>query len=205
MFGMRILVKMYTRSKLRSECFHHDESIPYFKKILSWSSTDGQVRYFHTKHLVSNLDAQGFNIIRRIRFSTTNPEGVAQIREHAGQVEEARSEMERALNLVNMNRKFFPAAETADFLQYIMVFPTILTDAALSHFPLPFLTMDIPTPDGFGKRQIEQLMQRNWCPYTLNKLKVTTNYTVLYWLWASEFGSLSSIIHLNCEKNQCHA
>lgn len=53
---------------------------------------------------------------------------------------------------------------------------------------------------------MKQLIKENkWCLYTLKKLRVTTQYSVLYWLWASALNDLSNKSHSACDEKACQA
>jgi len=64
----------------------------------------------------------------------------------------------------------------------------------------------ISPPRVLEQVQREHLRRANhWCPYTLEKLSVTTNYSVLYWLFAMDFQGISRQSHVECDERSCKA
>lgn len=205
--GQRIPVDKYTRRITREDFDRMMSNTPerksMFEKVFEHAFIDDQIRYFHTKHLVSNLVAQQYLMTEqfRIHFGIAKPPNHE---EHVSEIAAAHLEMGKALGALNMLKKFH--LNITRFLYFILVFPTILIDTTINHVLLPLRGLDNRYPEGFAKLlQVSQLVQRNWCPYTIKKLRITTNYTVVYWLWASGFKGLTSRPHVNCDERQCHA
>jgi hypothetical protein len=160
------------------------------------------IRWFHTKDLVSNLVA----LVLRLNMSP-NKSG------HLLQIQSALLEMEIALDATDKDFYSPPVQINVDhwwggLLPMILVFPVLLAEVVCSKFPCDLSAgpgQGFSPPRSILKIQTRQLMERNWCPFTINKLECTASYPVFYWLWARGFDGLSTKSHAKCDKHNCRA
>lgn len=217
-FDTRIPIDKYTRPLSREVLDVNMHGNP-MSRILEYAFAGGQSRYFHTKHLVSNLLALQFcftqTILAQNPATPTSPwmrgtpeTNIQNPEKRRSLIVNALAEMGRALNSFRNLNLPFPEDQAHHLFPCIFVLPTLLADTALSHIPsaLKIVQDVVWYAPKITALQIDQLVsQKNWCRWTVTKLIERTSYSVFYWLWASGFESLSSKSHSNCDANHCKA
>lgn len=182
-----------------------DSLSPYFRQ----PETE-QFRIFYTQHLVSHLVHLSFKHRQAVNTGIGSEEYASKFkpafREFANalaafeQVDVYRPESEQMLNLQD------PHTPAGVFFHWMLLFPTLLGETIQLHLSALVPDVDIKEP-----RQVTKLVktilksESKWCPWTIEKLRMTTNYSVIWWLFSSMFEDLSMKSHYNCNEKACIA
>lgn len=174
------------------------------------SSLTGTFTIFNTQKLVSNLFAMG--LIRRLGSFYSGP----LTSQHFARLPNLITQYAHAFNDLTSLRNYDedrnqtrypinPDTESASWFLYTMSLPKLIYEAVT--YVLQDLAPDIDLNDTKTEPLLIGAMQEQngWCPHIIEKLSNNTRYTVLHWLWASDFNSLDDRNHLSCTTSKCHA
>lgn len=111
-----------------------------------------------------------------------------------------KEESSSMVNVVDPDSKF------GSILHWALVFPALLGETVQLHLASLVPDVEITEPRLVTNLIMKQLvLESHWCPYTLERLRVTTQYTVLYWLWACGFEDMTMKPHSECDETACKA
>lgn len=182
-----------------------DSLLPY----LSQAVTE-QFRIFYTQNLVSHLVYLSFKHRQAVNTGVGSAEYASKFkpayREFANalaafsHVDEYRPQSKQTLNPQN------PDTLPGFFFHWMLLFPTLLGETVGLHLSALVPDVTITEPRGVTKL-VKTILQREsrWCPWTIEKLQSTTNYSVIWWLLSSMFEDLSIKPHDKCDEKACIA
>ncbi len=214
-FQERIPIDKYTRSvSLGSNMYlqhmWQHGGVTVFPHLLGRSDIT-ELRIFHTKNLVSNLVGLSFRHYSNLGANRDPHEHVRKFR--AAYIEFANAL--GSLNLIDTNRPESNSVESPQvpdtklgyLLHYVLLFPALLGETISLHLSSMVPDVDITDPRLFTNQFVKKMLieDNRWCPYTLKKLRVTTQFSVLYWLWALDLNDLSIKSHSECDEKVCKA
>lgn len=212
-FQERVPVDKYIRTV-------HISFSPYLRSM--WETVKGSLspylrqpeterfRIFYTQHLVSNLVHLSFKHRQAVNTGIGSDEYALKFR--AAFIEFANTLAD--FDLVDMYRPESnsiwnpqdPNTPPGSLFHWMLLFPTLLGETVRLHMSALVPEVDIKEP-----RQITKLVkvalknESKWCPWAIEKLRRTTNYSVLWWLLSSMFEDLSTKSHHECDEKACIA
>lgn len=166
----------------------------------------GKVLIFNTKRLGSNLAAMTL-LAHDGHFGAERLARLPILLGHFARAFNQLSKINRYDERRDVTRNpIDPDGECAYFFFLIMSFPKLIFEAARFHLPAFAPDIDLDLMTNVEQKYVRDLQEENgWCPHRIERLSQTTKYSVVHWLWASDFSDLGKGDHSGCSQSKCHA
>ncbi|KAL9619298.1 MAG: hypothetical protein Q9160_006063 [Pyrenula sp. 1 TL-2023] len=171
----------------------------------------GRVYMLNTENLASNLLALG------LIHSGSLYEVVGISEEHFTRLPTLIGQYARAFNyLADISRyskdedvtrnPVDPDTECVFLFWFTLSIQKLIFEAVQLVFPTSTPDIDLIQVPNVEAMMVSGLrVQNGWCPRMIEKVFYTTNFTVFYWLWASNFNALDERDHASCTTSKCEA
>jgi hypothetical protein len=169
------------------------------------------IEIFYTQHLVSHLVHLSFKHRQAVNTGVGSEEYALRFKPAYREFANALAAFDQVdVYLPESNQRMNPQdpdTPTGFYFHWILLFPTLLGETVRTHLSALVPDVEITEPRQVTKLFVKRLLksQSKWCPWTIEKLQTTTNYSVIWWLFSSMLEDMSKKPHDNCDEKACVA